>query len=167
MTACNNNSATALPEQSFPPDYSHAKSIEITIFGSTATGMSYVIKRGDDTMMWSREELLAEYEKAKPGMPYPYPNNPTFNNPDEYLFDALMDAIFADRVFSQTTPFDEADEVGRHSIRLYDSESKEIIAFDILYPNDEVHYIRHNGVFYLISDKIDSMPFEASFFMNR
>ena len=172
LTACKGNTATAqseqnsiTAEQNFSPDYSLAESIEITVFGGTATGQSYIVRRTDDKMMWSRNEFLSKYDQTKPNQPFL--SDPTFSNPDEYLFDALIEAIFGDREFTLTAPLMDADEFGRHSIVFYDNTGADIIAFDLIYPNDQTHYLRFNETFYMISSVIDSAPFSASYFMNR
>jgi hypothetical protein len=81
-------------QQEFPPDYSRAESIKITIYGGTATGQSFIVKRADDSMMWNREELPID----STGTPYHPGINFTFKAPDEYLFDVLMDVMFNDWV---------------------------------------------------------------------
>jgi hypothetical protein len=175
MTACKGNSGTAQTEQSsspveqsFPPDYSNAKSIKITIYGGTATGQSFIVTRNDSRMMWNREELPISYDSN--GTPYLPANSFRFNEPDEYLFDVLMDEMFNNWEYSPGKHLHTDDE-GHYNIVIYDDEDSEIMTFDLFYQN----CILFNGAFYSISPDddhvtapiIDGYPFTTAYFIYR
>ena len=155
-------------QQEFPPDYSRAESIKITIYGGTATGQSFIVKRADDSMMWNREELPISHDSI--GTPYLPAINFTFKAPDEYLFDVLMDVMFNDWEYSPGK-HTHTDEEGHYNIVIYDDANSEIMLFDLFYQN----CVLFNGVFYSISPgsdhvtgpMIDSYPFTTAYFISR
>ena len=156
------------PLQVFPPDYSRAESIKITIYGGTATGQSFIVEREDERMMWNKDELPVSHDST--GTPYLPAINFRFNAPDEFLFDAIMDTVFSNREYM---PADHrhSDDEGHYNIVVYDDEQAEIMAFDLFY----MRCVLFNGSFYTISSevdhsiapKIDGYPFQVAYFINR
>ena len=149
-----------IDKEAFPPSFDNAKSIKITIYGGTATGQSYTIERDDDKMMWSKDEFLSKYDATKPNQPFL--SDPTFSTPNEYLFDALLNAMFSDRKYSPVDHNHSNDE-GHYSISIYDDTGLVIMTFDMFY----MSCISYKNSFYFTAPNIDSAPFQASYFMNR
>jgi len=140
---------------SFPPDYSRAESIHITVVsGGTTTGAVYAAKRADESMMWSREEFNNMNYLANPRI---FLLNPTFESPDEYLFDTLIEAMFSNRTFTPTST-GYNDDWAHENVIIYDGEGAEIVNFYIFYPGSD-NYIRWDGYFYHVSHLIDWEPF--------
>ena len=174
VTACESRPPTQQLEQTtsptvqaFPTDYSRAYSINITIYGGTATGHNYTVTRSDN-WMWSRDEFLSKYDYTKPNQPFLY--DPTFSYPDEYLFDALINTMFDDQVY-ELTEHEHSDQESHYDIVVCDDEGTEIMAFSLFY----MKCVKFCDAFYSIAPEIvdhsipyvDSSPFSASFFMSR
>ena len=70
-------------QQGFPPDYSNAEAIKITIYGGTAKGQSFIVKCADDSMMWNREELPISHDSN--GTPYLPAISFNFKSPKQEL----------------------------------------------------------------------------------
>jgi hypothetical protein len=115
-------------QQGFPPDYSNAEAIKITIYGGTATGQSYTVKRADDSMMWNREELPISHDSN--GTPYLPAISFNFKAPNEYLFDVLMNDMLSDWEYFPGK-HSHTDEEGHYNIVIYDDEDSEIMTFDV------------------------------------
>jgi len=161
------NSHLETPKE-FPPDYSRAESIKITIYGGTATGQSFTVKRADDSMMWNRDELPVRHDSV--GTPYLPAINFRFQAPNEYLFDVLMNAMFSEWEYSPGK-HSHTDEEGHYNIVIYDDNNSEIMAFDLFYQN----CVLFDGAFYSLSPdsdhvtgpEIDGNPFMTAYFIYR
>jgi len=133
-------------QRGFPPDLSRAYSIEI--IDPIGRFEVAVVRRNDSAMMWNRDELPINHTGG--GTPYIrgdfWVRNPTFENPNEYLFEALMDAWFDDRTYM---PSSCGFGYGDWTIIIYDDEGAEIMTFDLFLNRN--HCVRFNGNFYELS----------------
>ena len=175
MIACKGNSAAAQTEQSssplepsFPPDFSNAESIKITIYGGTATEQSFIVARADEKMMWNRDELPISHDST--GGAYLPAINFKFYNPNEYLFDVLMYDMFSNWEYLPGK-HSHTNEEGHYNIVIYDDENSEIMIFDLFY----LSCVLFNGAFYSISPdsdhvtgpEIDGYSFMTAYFIYR
>ena len=169
LTACTANTAEPSDDaehpvdiesvrQHFPPDYSRAESMEITF---NRTGQRVVVGRTDDAMMWNRDEMNFLHD-AYDGAGNPHPNfrNLNFPNPNEYLFDALIEELFKDREYTWSPHRYIPGTAPGFSIIIFDGEGAQIMAFDLFHWN----FVRFNGTFFSLPPftgeaVIDWIPF--------
>jgi len=151
---------TPVVRQDFSTVCKSAQSLKITICMGTAIGQSFMVESADDNMLWSRSEFLDKYDETEQNQPFLYDN--TFGNPDEYLFEALLDALFGDRVYEPLEDQHIVEEV-RYNIVVFDDEGLEIMGLDLFF---NMYCIKFGDSLYTTSPKIDNAPFQAAYMMS-
>ena len=118
--------ATLVQQLDFPPDFSRAESIVIV----PSHGYRFTVRRGDSAMMWNRDELVLRFTDAT-GRPMPDFRNLRFTEPNEYLFDAIIETLFMDREYMLAGYAYPNPE--RHiKITIYDDGDIELMAFHLI-----------------------------------
>ena len=154
--------SSLLTDMTFPPDYSFAETIRIIIKSGTADGYSFDIHRLDDTQKWIRSELPGISDDVNQNPNSLLQSEQTYQ-PNEYLFDALIDAMFSEKAYEPIEQ-DYTDQEVRYRIFIYDADGIEIFFFDLFY---YMNCIRYNDFCFSVAPEIDHAPFQVGYRLSR